>query len=46
MKKAKNSAKNNMIPNPSAVENIPTQDPHLDNAKKDANFKKQRGAQR
>lgn len=46
MKKAKNTAKNKMIPDPSATEGIPMQDPHEDYTKKDATFKKRRGAQR
>lgn len=46
LKKAKNAAKNNMIPDPSALEGIPTHNPHEEFAKKDAIFKKRRGAQR
>jgi len=42
MKKSKKSAKN---PDSSALQNIPAQDPHADFSKKDANFKKSRGAQ-
>jgi len=46
VKKAKNAAKNSKTPDPSAVESNPTQNPHEDFAKKDASFKKSRGAQR
>jgi len=45
MKKTKNTAKNNMSPDLNAQKDIPTQDPHLDYVKKDADFKKRRGAQ-
>lgn len=43
MKKSKNSAKNKMKPDPSALAGIPEQHPHEDNARFDANFKKSRG---
>jgi len=46
MKKAKNTAKSNMSPDSSALQGLPTKDPHEDFVKKDANFKKQRGAQK
>lgn len=45
MKKSKNAAKNNIIPDSSALEGIPNRNPHDDYAKKDAQFKKHRGAQ-
>ncbi len=45
MKKVKNKIKNNMIPDPNALEGIPAQNPHEDYEKKDATFKKRRGAQ-
>jgi hypothetical protein len=45
VKKAKKAEKKRMIPDPSALEGIPTHnDPHAEFAKKDAAFKKQRGA--
>ncbi|MDD2619952.1 MAG: hypothetical protein PHC92_04700 [Syntrophomonadaceae bacterium] len=43
---AKNAAKNRMNADPSAMIGIPAKNPHEDFAKKDANFKKRRGAQR
>lgn len=46
MKKSKNTAKTNMTPDSSAAESIPNKDPHGDFAKKDASFKKSRGAQK
>lgn len=46
MKKATNAVKNKIIPDPSALEGIPTKDPHEEFVKKDAMFKKHRGAQR
>jgi hypothetical protein len=45
MKKAQNAAKKKM-PDPSVLEGIPTRNPHEEFAKKDAIFKKRRGAQR
>ncbi len=44
MKKAKKADKNNMMPDPGAMEGIPSQDPHEDFARKDAKMKKHRGA--
>jgi hypothetical protein len=46
MSKAKKTGKNNMNPDPSVLEGIPAKNPHADAAKKDANFKKSRAAQR
>gem|GEM_PF-2288228 len=46
MKKAKNMAKQDKTSEPRALQDIPTQDPHLEYAKKDASFKQHRGAQR
>ncbi|MEN6326945.1 MAG: hypothetical protein ABFD18_12165 [Syntrophomonas sp.] len=45
MKKVQNAAKKKM-PDPSVLEGIPTRNPHEEFAKKDAIFKKRRGAQR
>ena len=46
MKKAKNDAKKKINSDPSTLEGISAQNPHEDFVKKDANFKKSRGAQR
>jgi hypothetical protein len=45
VKKAKKADKKNMTPDPGVLEGIPTHnDPHAEFAKKDAAFKKRRGA--
>jgi len=45
MKKSKITARKTMIPDQSALEGIPTKNPHADFAKKDKIFKQRRGAQ-
>lgn len=46
MKKARNDATNKMTPDPSAVQGIPEREPYEEFTRKDASFKKRRGAKK